>query len=83
MTDDERKQMLPSGGQSVFSNRVAWAVTHMAQAALLTRPARGTTLITERGQQVLRDHQDRIDMGVLAHFLVSSSSPLSSWSSWS
>ena len=37
VTEDDRKVMLPSGGQPLFSNRVAWAVTHLAQAALLER----------------------------------------------
>jgi restriction system protein len=68
VTEDERKVMLPSGGQPLYSNRVAWAVTHLAQAALLERPARGITQITDRGQQVLHDHPDRVDMSVLARF---------------
>jgi restriction system protein len=32
VSDDDRAIMLPSGGQPLFSNRVAWAVTHLAQA---------------------------------------------------
>lgn len=68
VTEDERKVMLPSGGQPLYSNRVAWAVTHLAQAALLERPARGITQITARGRQVLQEYPDRIDMGVLARF---------------
>lgn len=68
VTDDERKIMLPSGGQPLYLNRVAWAVTYLAQAALLERPARGITQITDRGQQVLRDHRDRVDVGVLSGF---------------
>jgi restriction system protein len=68
VTEDDRKVMLPSGGQPLYANRVAWAVTHLAQAALLERPARGITQITARGQQVLQDHPDRVDVGVLACF---------------
>jgi restriction system protein len=68
VTEDERKIMLPSGGQPLFANRVAWAVTHLAQAALLERTARGITQITARGGQVLRDHPDRVDMTVLVGF---------------
>jgi restriction system protein len=43
-------------------------VTHLAQAALLERPARGMTQITARGGQVLRDHPHRVDMSILAGF---------------
>jgi restriction system protein len=68
VTEDDRKVMLPSGGQTLYANRVAWAVTHLAQSALLERPARGITQITPRGQQVLRDHTDRVDMNLLASF---------------
>jgi restriction system protein len=68
VTEDERKMLLPSGKQATYTNRVAWAVTHLAQAVLLERPARGSTQITVRGEQALRDHPDRIDMHVLAGF---------------
>jgi restriction system protein len=68
VTDGERKELLPSGRQPVFSNRVAWATTHLAQAGLLYRPARGMSQITDRGRKVLRDHPDRVDLRVLATF---------------
>lgn len=65
---EDRAIMLPSGRQSVFANRVAWAVTHMAQAGLLARPARGVTQITDRGIRVLSRYPDRVDMKVLGQF---------------
>jgi len=68
VTAEERKVMLPSGGSPLCSNKVAWAVTHLAQAALLTRPARGVTQITDRGRQVLKTHPQRVDMHVLNGF---------------
>lgn len=68
VTADDRKVMLPSGGAPLYSNRIAWAVTHLAQAGLLERPARGVTRITERGRCVLVDHLGRIDMAVLNGF---------------
>jgi restriction system protein len=68
VTDAERKELLPSGKQPVFSNRVAWATTHLAQAGLLYRPARAMSQITDRGREVLRDHSDRVDLRVLAAF---------------
>jgi restriction system protein len=68
VTEAERRELLPSGKQSTYSNRVAWAGTHLAQAGLLHRPRRGISQITDRGRQVLRDHPDRIDLRVLASF---------------
>ena len=68
VSDEDRQVMLPSGTQALFTNRVAWAVTHMTQAGLLTRPERGRYLLTERGRKVLQDHPDRVDMTVLSQF---------------
>jgi restriction system protein len=68
VSDEDRKVMLPSGGQELYTNRVAWAITHMSQAGLLTRPERGRYLLSERGKKVLQEHPDRVDMSVLTKF---------------
>jgi restriction system protein len=60
--------LLPSGTQPLFSNRLAWAITHLAQAGLLDRPARGVTQITTRGLEVMKEFPDRVDMKVLCQF---------------
>jgi len=68
VTDEEQQILLPSGKQTTFSNRVAWALTHMGKAGLAERPARGHYTITERGRQVLSDYPERVDLSVLATF---------------
>ncbi|KAA8957418.1 restriction endonuclease [Mycobacterium sp.] len=68
VSDEDRQVMLPSGKQAVFTNRVAWAITHMAQAGLLDRPQRGRYLLSDRGKTVLKEHPDRVDISVLAQF---------------
>jgi restriction system protein len=68
VSEEDRSVLLPSGSQPLFSNRVAWAVTHLAQAGLLDRPARGVTQLTPRGSEVLKQYPDRIDMRVLRQF---------------
>jgi len=68
VTDEEQQILLPSGKQTTFSNRVAWALTHMGKAGLAERPARGQYTITERGRQVLTDHPERVDLSVLGMF---------------
>jgi restriction system protein len=68
VSEEDRAVMLPSGTAQLFSNRVGWAVTHLAQAGLLDRPARGVTQITGRGIDVLTQHSDRVDMKVLCQF---------------
>lgn len=68
LTEDERREMLPSGGARLFDNRVGWAKTHISQAGLLESPRRAVSVITERGRTVLRDYPDRIDLRVLGTF---------------
>lgn len=68
LTEEERSELLPSGGQRRFDNRIAWALTHLTHADLLERPARGVTRITERGSKVLHDNPSRVDMAVLRAF---------------
>ena len=68
VTAEDRAILLPSGTQPLFSNRVGWAVTHLAQAGLLDRPTRGVTQITARGLEVLGQCPARVDMKVLRHF---------------
>jgi restriction system protein len=68
ISDEDRLVMLPSGKQALFTNRVAWAITHMSQAGLLTRPERGRYLLSKRGEKVLRENPERVDMTVLLQF---------------
>lgn len=35
LTDEERNELLPSGSQAVFTNRVGWARSYLKQAGLL------------------------------------------------
>ena len=60
LTEEERKELLPSGQQEVFANRVGWARTYMKKAGLLSYPRRGYFKITERGLSVLAQKPDKI-----------------------
>lgn len=53
LTDAERTEMLPSGFQATFTNRVAWAATHLNQARTINRVGRGRYIITDRGRKLL------------------------------
>jgi restriction system protein len=66
-TDEELAERLSSGG-SRFDSRVQWALTHLVQGGLLTRPRRGHVQITVRGKEVLAAKPDRVDMQLLARF---------------
>jgi restriction system protein len=65
---DELAEMLPSGRQPVFNNRMHWAKTYLAQAKLLEITRRAHFRITERGRSVLRENPDKIDVRLLERF---------------
>jgi restriction system protein len=68
LTKEEKKELLPSGQQEIFTNRVAWARTYMGKAALLESTRRGYFKITDRGAKVLKQNPDRIDVRFLEQF---------------
>lgn len=68
LTETERNELLPSGRQSRFDNRVAWARAYLKMAGLLENIRRGTFRITERGNGVLLQNPPKIDMKFLSQF---------------
>ncbi|HEY4044193.1 MAG TPA: restriction endonuclease [Rhodopila sp.] len=68
LSPDERAQLLPSGKQTLFGNRVHWAKTYLTKAGLLESTRRGHFRITERGRQVITAHPPRIDNEFLNRF---------------
>ncbi|MEI4273408.1 restriction endonuclease [Klenkia sp. LSe6-5] len=68
LTEEERAGLLPSGRSRTMDNRVGWSISHLSQAGLLDRPARGQVTITAAGQDVLAAHPERVDTGVLLQF---------------
>lgn len=68
VTDDERKELLASGNQAIFDNRVGWAKTYLKKAGLLDSPKRATFVITDIGRQTLLKNPARIDAKYLRQF---------------
>src|SRR5215472_13439795 len=68
LTAEERTALLPSGKQTVFSNRVHWAKTYLGKAGLIEATRRGHFKITARGEQVIASRPERIDNAFLGQF---------------
>ena len=68
LTPEERSELLPSGKQTVFSNRVHWAKSYLSKARLVEITRRGHFKITERGQRLLGDHPSHVDNKLLMQF---------------
>jgi restriction system protein len=68
LSDEERKELLSSGQQAVFDNRVGWARTHLKKAGLLESPKRGFFQITDRGKEILKQNHPEINVKFLNQF---------------
>lgn len=68
LTTEERNELLPSGSQAVFNNRVGWARSYLKQAGLLVSPKRGFFSITEKGMELLAKNPTQIDSSVLEQY---------------
>lgn len=65
LTSKDTSELLPSGGQTRFANRIAWAHVYMKQGGLLASTRRGIYRITRRGQEVLAAPPDHITVRFL------------------
>lgn len=68
LTDRDLKEILPSGIQSTFVNRVGWASTYMKKAGLLEATRRGYYRITPRGQDVIDKNPEAININLLKQY---------------
>ncbi len=68
LSPDERAELLSSGQQSIFNNRVGWANTYLIKAGLLERPRRAYFRITPRGQEILASNPPEINVNFLDQF---------------
>ena len=68
LSAEDLAEMLPSGRQTVFKNRVGWAKTYLKKAGLLDSPARATIVITEAGKKVVAENPEKIDSKYLEQF---------------
>ena len=68
LSQEERKELLPSGQQEVFHNRVGWARTYLRKAGLIVSTRRGCFHITPRGLATLSEGVQNIDNQYLSQF---------------
>lgn len=67
ISEEDLSEMVPSGKQSRFNNRMNWARTYLDKAGLIETPSRGKYRITEVGKQALASG-DTIDVKYLDKF---------------
>ncbi|UQN05923.1 restriction endonuclease [Deinococcus sp. QL22] len=72
LSDSDLQELLPSGKQTIYKNRIGWAKTYLTKAQALATETRGTVKITTRGQELLARTPGRIvqrDLEIYPEFL--------------
>lgn len=68
LSEEQKKQLLPSGSQRVIANRIGWAKTYLLKAGLIKSPKRGLISLTDDGQKVLSQNPERITLKLLSQY---------------
>ena len=68
LTPEDQATKLPSGVQSVWTNRTGWARTYLKKAGLISSPRRGIVTITDDGRKLLAEKPERIDWRLLLRY---------------
>ena len=68
LTEAELSELLPSGKQTTFANRVNWAKSYLGKAGLIDLTRRGHFVISDRGRSVLTAPPTRISIKFLETF---------------
>jgi restriction system protein len=68
VTEEEQKELLPSGAAPVFYNRTAWAKTYLKKAGLIDSPKQGIVIISKRGLDVVKRKPSLINVKFLKQF---------------
>ncbi|MFB9992440.1 restriction endonuclease [Deinococcus oregonensis] len=68
LTEQEMAEMLPSGRQATYMNRIGWAKTYLVKSGAVESPQRSWVQITSRGQTLLKKHPKIVTNKVLLEF---------------
>ena len=67
LSDADLTELLPSGKQAIYDNRIGWARTYLKKAGLIESPARAQFVLSEEGKTALSD-ADTIDNKYLMRY---------------
>jgi restriction system protein len=68
LSDADKMELLDSGTQTRWANRVSWAASYLFQAKILQRPKKGTIEVTDRGREILKSPPEKITVKWLNQF---------------
>jgi restriction system protein len=68
LSEAELKELLPSGANRIFDNRVRWAQTYLKKAGFIDSKKRGFFHITKRGRDVMNSRPGKINVTLLRKY---------------
>lgn len=68
LTQQDREELLPTGKQTRFGNRVYWAKLYLSKAGLVESARRGYFRLSEAGKQFLEQSPQAVNNEVLSQF---------------
>lgn len=68
LTENDLNELIPSGKQTRFYNRVLWARTYLSKSGLIDIPKKSYCKISQKGIMVLQQNPKKIDMKFLEQF---------------
>lgn len=68
LTEEEKSELLPSGKQTIISNRISWARFYLEKAGLIKVVSRGKYQITQEGINLLSEHPTTINNNILYRY---------------
>jgi restriction endonuclease Mrr len=68
LSEEEQREMLPSGTSTTFGSRVSWACTYMKKAGLMEAPERAHIQITSQGIKALGMKPAAINIAFLKQY---------------
>ena len=68
LSEEDLRERVPSGVQTLFYNRFSWAKTYLKKTCLIQQISRDLIIITERGKKVLKENPPIINISYLKQF---------------
>ena len=68
LSEKDKAEMLPSGRQQTYANRILWSIQYLKNAGLLSAISRGEYAITPEGKRVFLNDAEILDLHYLERY---------------
>lgn len=68
LTENEKKEILPSGSQFIYKNRIGWGRTYLKKAGLIESKKRSKFNITNEGMELLSENPADVTLDTLNRY---------------